>query len=374
MNLGILTYSCAENVGAVLQCYALKEFLKSQGHTANVINYQPDYLTDSYGVFHNYLSFSKRNGIYRALTRFRYDLLNYKINSKKYYVFEKFRNDFLDIDNMHIYRTKEEIEKVCSKFDIIITGSDQIWRNIPKINKIDPVFLLDFKKDNKIKTASYAASVGNISDISIENLIKKVKNIDSVSVREFDLKNVLVKNGIENVYCVLDPVFLLEDKKYDTIIKTSDILINEKYIFVYSLQKNDILISLVNKIVNEKYNGNISVIYYSRDKLLFECRKCSKLTVLSPSDFLKYIKYSSETVTNSFHGSAFSLIFNKNFYVVPHNTTGSRMYTLMEKAGLAERIVTEINDVTIKDINWDEVNSRLLKEKKDSIDFLINAI
>ena len=68
------------------------------------------------------------------------------------------------------------------------------------------------------------------------------------------------------------------------------------------------------------------------------------------------------------------LIGIKNFYVVPHNTTGSRMYTLMEKAGLAERIITEINDVTIKDINWDEVNSRLLKEKKDSIDFLINAI
>lgn len=77
MKVGLLTFSCADNVGAVLQCYALEEYLRDIGSEVEVINYCPYYLTDSYGVLHNPLDFITRHGLYHTLTRIRYEFFNY---------------------------------------------------------------------------------------------------------------------------------------------------------------------------------------------------------------------------------------------------------------------------------------------------------
>ncbi len=335
--VGILTFSCADNVGAVLQCYALKTYLESKKSDVQVINYCPYYLTDSYGYFHNPFDYIKRHNIYRTLTRIRYEIINYKKNRIKAVGFEDFRKNYLNIQEPR-YRTSDDLQHIAGVYDAIVVGSDQIWRNEPTFGTVDKAFLLDFLKNTDTKKFAYAASIGKIESSSDYIFKEELKSFEAVSVRESDAKEYLQKVTDMEIQHVLDPVFLIDKEKYDAIIENSQLNIDKPFIFVYSLENNPAIIEATNQLVYTMQEKDVEVLYYSSTPLKFNC-KHRRIHTLLPNDFLYYVKNSIKIVTNSFHGTAFSIIFGKEFYSVLHTLTGNRIKSLLAALNLENRIV-----------------------------------
>ena len=153
MKIGILTFHCAHNYGAVLQCYAMQEFLRSKGHDVEVINYRPNYLLKPYKIF-NVKRFSSKKPI-RILKGLILEFLLFPVRLKRFYGFENFINNKLILSKTV---TKESIP---SNYDIYIVGSDQIWN--PKITKgFDEIYFcrFPFEKGKKVDEEGIAGHAG----------------------------------------------------------------------------------------------------------------------------------------------------------------------------------------------------------------------
>lgn len=172
MKVGILTFHCANNYGAVLQCYALQEYLRSLGHEAYVIDYRPDYVVRRYKVF------SRRNWIVRDFKK-----TIKKLFSEPYLCIVRYkRNKRLESFiknryNLYPYSADKSV------FDAIVLGSDQIWNPNLTGKSFDEVF---FGKDFHCKKISYAASnrTESLSPAEEAFYIKHLAELDSIGVRE----------------------------------------------------------------------------------------------------------------------------------------------------------------------------------------------
>lgn len=373
MKIGILTYSCSDNVGAVLQCYALKTYIECLGHEVTVIDYRPYYLLDSYGVFHNPIDYSRRHGLYRALTRVRADVLHYSVNRERTKEFNAFRSRMLKMPSggdTH-YHTNADLVDTCDLYDAIIAGSDQIWRMVSDNVQIDEAFCLEFAKDAPVKKIAYAASIGKISRSQDMCFKTYLSNFQSISVRESEAKAYLDSLGIANISCVMDPVFLNRSEIYPA---QKSILPNNlregEYVFVYVLENDTRVVQAVNEYLD--YHPFDEVVYYSRERMVFS-KKAKRFKALSPELFISLIKYSSAVITNSFHGTAFSIIYSKDIYSIPHTQTGGRVRSLLSSLNLENRI-TEHGKIDEESINWERVGYLLNNEIHKSQDFLIQAI
>ena len=371
MKIGILTFSCADNVGAVLQCYALKSYLEKCNHNVEVINYRPYYLTDAYGIFHNPFDFMKRHGIYHTLTRIRYELCNYRINKPKTIAFNEFRQKYLGISSGGGYNSSVALTCLNGKYDAIIVGSDQIWGKASGKDSIDTAFLLDFISDSTTMKVSYAASMGQLNNDCRVIFKQYLDSFDRISAREKDLTEYLEIILEQKVFQVLDPVFLNGCSCYDRISSDGEAHIENDIIFVYVLEQNDMIPALVSRLVN-KADRKVQVIYYSREKISFNCN-AKRLAYITPGIFLDLIRNADKIVTNSFHGTAYSIIYKKDFYSVPHTKSGSRMSTLLEDLGLEYRLVDKHTE-TATEIKWDDVYSRLNCRIDNSKEFLRNSL
>ncbi|MCD8317941.1 MAG: polysaccharide pyruvyl transferase family protein, partial [Paraprevotella sp.] len=147
MRIGILTYSSAHNYGAMLQCYALQEFLKTLGHTVYVIDYRPDYF--QYGLFvgWKWISFSP----VKTWRKVRFQFHTFKCQRQRYLAFERFSKRYFHLKTLRLSYYQDDI-------DCFVLGSDQIWRK--NRGKFDPVYWGDFEESKGHKFISYAASMG----------------------------------------------------------------------------------------------------------------------------------------------------------------------------------------------------------------------
>lgn len=371
MKIGILTFSCADNVGAVLQCYALKSYLKNCGHAVEIVNYRPYYLTDSYGIFHNPFEFAGRHGLYHTLTRIRYELCNYRANKAKTMAFREFRQKYLGISSEGGYRSGADLSSLNGRYDALIVGSDQIWGKASDRNSVDTAFLLDFINDRTTRKISYGGSMGQLYGDSQGIFKQYLESFHGISAREKDLTDYLKTILKQKVFQVVDPVFLNDRPCYDKICSEQKTYKEKSIIFVYVLEQNDVIPAFVSKLVN-KAGQNVQVVYYSRKKISFPCN-AKRLEYLTPEIFLDLIRNADKIVTNSFHGTVYSIIYQKDFYSVPHTKSGSRMSTLLEDLGLPRRLVDEYTEPADK-IQWDEVYEKLNSRIDESKEFLRNSL
>lgn len=369
MKIGILTYQYAINYGAVLQAYALKKFLESRSNEVEIINYNTNYLYLSNRTFYQKLKTSVW-GILRNILG----------GNKKIEALDIFRQRYLELNPCQI-TTKEKLQEYVSSnnFDSFIVGSDQVWNN--SINGNDDSYFLSFaSSETKI---SYAASFG-VSDLTgydIELLKNNLKSFKAISVRENTAKKMLNNIGIQNVSVVLDPVFLLEKEKWDELAGYGS---NEgPYILCYVMPGDT---SLEKKIRE-------TAIEYSRKtgwKIIYIGRKEYKRFIpdgydyigASPIEFIRLIRDARIILTNSFHGTAFSLIFQKQFFSFANTSlTGemqlsSRICDLLWEIGLADHIIGQKdNSYNIDNhIDYNKVNSNIDSLRNKSLSFLISSI
>lgn len=356
--IGIFTFHRAHNYGALLQAYALQTFLE-RSHDVYFIDYYNSNVYNGYKVFKPI----GRN-ILKWPVRIYNNIANYKVNIRRNKVF----NNFI-VNNLKICKNSK---KTYENFDVLITGSDQVW-NSYITGGLKDEYTLNVGGSN-LKRISYAASVGNINIVKDNKdlYVKKLNKLDYISVREQELKELLSEYlDDKKVTNVLDPTFLLTSDEWNKIIESNE-KVKDKYILAYVVKPNDEYVKIVNELSKKTglkvicFDNNISENILERS--IFS----------DPFDFIRLIKNAEYIVTTSFHATVFSIIFNKNFWVVPHSATGSRVTELLNKFKLTDRVVNSLEEFEKKEIdvaiNYQKVNSIIEIESNKSKDWLLNSI
>lgn len=362
MNLGIITFQFAINYGAALQAYALQKYLIGKGDRCDVINYLPEDHVNKYKVrakISRSIKSKRLKEILKLVRYFIFDYKEYKTKSKKFH-------DFVD-KNIELSEETYFCNSIISVYDCIICGSDQIWN--PEITGgFDPMY---FGTNGTVKKISYAASVGDLNSLDNSNdkniFLQLVQKMDCIGVREQSLKQYLQSNGIFNVSVVCDPVFLINKDDYLSLIKPVEF---SNYLLIYQLERYSHTYDIAKKIAKER---NLQIIELCGTPIgRFHDSKV--ICDASPTEFLSLIYYSDFIVTNSFHGTAFSLIFNKQFYCTLSRQRNERILDLLSAVRLEDRIVDSNNTPASDIINYDLVNITLQGIKNQSEEYLERAV
>lgn len=356
----ILTFHNAKNYGATLQAYALKETLKELDVSPEFVNYENERILADYKLI-------KTN----SLKSFFSSLWYLPRNLKRKRSFKSFSDTYLDTTSK-VYLNKEEIEQDIEMGDIFVAGSDQIWNPL-LTDGLSDIYTLNFENKN-IKKIIYGASLGNEELLQKHMLAfkEKLKGLDLISVREKSIIKPLEEICGKEIAQVLDPTLLLSKEKWDKLIDENEVvhLPKEKYILVYTLFESDEVTKIANFLSSKT---GLKVVHFRK----YNTYKNEHMSLYryGPVDFINAFKNAAYVITNSFHGTVFSLIFERKFYSVLPKERAGRIKDLLQDLGLASRIVSSEKEINIDlDINYDLVHEKIEVLKSKSKDFLKKGV
>lgn len=364
--IGIITFHRADNYGAVLQAYglthAVRKIIQNKEYDCKceVIDYVNQAIDSRYHI-------RTLSEIPRLKTKIKHILI------RKYLIqnqlnFNVFRKTFLPIScKKYDYKNVSEIE---NDYDILITGSDQVWNGLLTLD--DKTYFLDFSNKRNKKIA-YAASAGS-EKYFLSKLAEYKSTLDTfsnISVRENQLFDIMIEQGYKQTQRVLDPVFLLDKSDYE-FIESNHNIVQGKYILIYVIAFEKELYKFAQKL-SEK--TGLKIVYINVDKP----KKAGVVNLrnVSVPHFLTLIKNASYVVTSSFHGIAFSLIYNREVYYqlsMCKDNFNSRVETLIQIAGIQGRDVTSTVEIGKNPIEWEKVNTALNEMRKQSEFFLERSV
>lgn len=356
----IKTITCHDvyNYGASLQAYALMKYLQSQGHDVEIIDYKPDYLSQRYNIWSISVRFSQN-----TLLKIVYYLIKIPqrliVDSSRKKAFDKFTKSYLS-RTQKTYHTNEELKANIPQAEIYLAGSDQIWNSMYPNGK-DPAFYLDFAPKASVK-ASYAASfsVKYIEEGYAELVSSWIQQLDYISVRESSGMTILQSIGIMRGMQVMDPVFLLPLDEWNKLAAFSNVTMQGKYILIYDFENNPELECFTKELSRKTGYRIVSIKDYRKQKYADKC-----VNNAGPREFIELINNCEIFVSNSFHGTAFSIIYNKEFYVFNriHQEVNSRMIDLLSSLNLNDRLIDKDKKQDFSEkINYAEVNILLKRE------------
>lgn len=355
-----LTRHTVSNYGSVLQAYATQTAIEKLGFNAVCINY---YRSDEKPkrLVRTLLECSPWNK--NALTRMVYMLTQKPVYAFAGKRFEQYRKIVKVTDRE--YNCEQDLTADCPKADIYMTGSDQVWNTIT-CNQIDPVYFLSFLKGDQ-KRVAYGASFGGstVKDGDREIMSSLLKKYSSVAIRENSGIKIANELGI-NVTQVLDPTFLLTKSEWEKLIVKREC--KEKYVLVYQLHPN------------KNFDKYAKAFAKSKGLKLYRISSCFHHAVRSGrfvccppvEEFLWYIKNAEYFLTDSFHGTAFSIGLNTQFVNVLPKSYSERISSILQLIGYENRVLKDYNDFKIADvkIDYDKVNQKIEEERRKSCGIL----
>lgn len=306
MKIGIVTQPLLNNYGGVLQNYALQNVLTDFGHRVVTIDFQ--YKSTPFWKY--LLSWMKTIVLFFISGRKR-QFAKLKKQECRLPCFDSFVLQY--IKKTQMVKRFAQLKGGEKKFDVIIAGSDQVWR--PRYSPDICAAFLNFVKGGE-KRLSYAASFGvdewEFTPKQTKICAELAKKFDAISVRENSGVDLCKKHLGVDATCVLDPTLLL--KKEDYLQLCQDVPINaNRFMAVYVLNLNDSVKATYEKIAKEK---NLEVKYFAAD---------AKAT-LSVPEWLAMFRDASYVVTDSFHGTVFSIIFEKEFKCIYNEARGAARF------------------------------------------------
>lgn len=318
MKIGILTFHCAANYGAILQSYALQETLKKLGHEVFILDYRPMFLISPYKAFN-----IRRKSFKELIRAFLVTPKRYK----RLCQFRKFEKENLNLCPFEDY----------DSMDAIVVGSDQVWSSVLNYGNFDRTYFLDFPLNSHIRRISYAASAGSSEQFEKaldRGILDNIKNFESISVREKSLGQVLKKHipTVDPVE-VLDPVLMAGKEPFMRFIDKT-LVPNQKYVLAFFLGYNP-EIAEYGQLIATRHNAILINIASMSESFGHGIRE-----TLSIPQFLSLIYFAEHIVTPSFHGTAFSILFQKSFTSVGLSKEHSeRSRSLLKKIGLEDNFV-----------------------------------
>ena len=296
--IGILTYHDSDNYGSVLQAYALSHYVNSLGANCEIINYRKPEVKKLYNIWKRPTS---RNAILTDI----FQIPQYIKLKKRKENFEKFRKKYLPLSKT-LYTKKEDLKN--SEYDLYIVGSDQVWNT--NIVDFDSSYLLDFTNERKFAyAASFGSSIKNIDSFyPYKHLFEK---FDKITVRESAGKKLCEDQLNLSVDLVCDPVFLLSADEWRKLKAPN--FINEDYIFCYFAGGVSTEMEKFSKNLALKHNCKRVIVTF--DWHDWNKKDQIKSFESGPQEFISLLDSAKFVCTNSFHGTAFSIILNKKFFV-----------------------------------------------------------
>jgi hypothetical protein len=369
------------NYGACLQAYALQQMIEELKYKCYIINYNPPegYIQPSRGVRKfakqclNMLPVGcipKRYRDYFASGRYGFDRQ-----------FEKFRTRHLKFDSKRI-RDEKGIIQNPPEMDLYVCGSDQIWNPV-FYGGNNPVYLLQFVPEGKRRIA-YAPSIG-LSEFPEEYRLDfrfNLQKFDVLSVREESGRRIVEDVCGVSCKCVLDPTLLYGADRWSSLSEASSIRMDEPYMFCYIFGDREYEYELAEALSQA---ANLPVVAIPFNDRWDRFPGVKLIRSAGPQDFLKLIQHAQLVITDSFHATAFSINYHKNFWTLyrdsAENKAGmnSRIINILELLGLQGRLLDEHAEASRsvnvdEQICWGDVDEKITILRKDSIDYLKNAL
>jgi hypothetical protein len=359
--IGVLTLPLKGNYGGVLQAFALTTFLKKNGYDAILIDRQ-------WNIQQSGISYLIKKVIY-------HHLLIRKVKS--------FCAKWINPKTKKIVSQEQMNELNDFGFDAVVVGSDQVWR-VEHTVGVGNNYFLDFIKNKRTKKISYAASFGKDSVDGDADKLSKIasllKEFTAISVREES--GVKICDEVFNAEAkqVLDPVLLLNSDDYLPIINKSSSKLS-KTLTTYVLDASDKNNKIIQDVSDSLELNAVSINYKKDPGLLLKRKSLDFYNYMYPSvsNWLRGFRDAEFIVTDSFHGTIFSILFKKQFLVIGNEKRGlARFNSILGKLGLMDRLITNKNkynrEVLSKPIDFKLIHEKLEKEKTFSKSFLLEAL
>lgn len=347
MKIGILTFCFAHNYGAVLQASALKRYIESMDEDNHVtmINYAPKRISHIYSLNPLVQSSSIRSIIKH--------FLQLPKRFKQYQMFERYIQELTD--NHPQITNSDSLASELEKFDALVCGSDQIWNT--KITGDVTDYFFDSKK-SRAKRIAYAASFGSnkLTQFQKQVINQLLPFFFGVSLREEDGLQDVTSVVKSNVPVVVDPVFLQDQEYWTEEAGKSRFQTNKKFILYYTLKSNPELIKKT-EFIAKSLEIEIFTIHPTgvRSKI-----NGKFLKGIGPREFLWLIKNATCVCTDSFHATAFSLIFQKTYFHIKNDGKESRVESILKRMKCYESCHAEIGSIDVLD--FQKLDPLLLKE------------
>ena len=377
--VGIITIVKVNNYGAELQAFATQKALQEMGYEAEIIDY-PFYKNPrhrvtrrSRPVFH--LPFKKRlaEWLYPKVNNMRRVLQHNEDDDIRRLRFELFHKEHTRFSRE--YRTIESLYSAKMDYDAYVVGSDQVW-NPNNYTSLDPYFL-KFAPNDKVRL-SYASSIGlsELPEGTKAYYREAFRGLDAIRVREENAVEIVEETSGVKAQWVLDPTLLLggdEWQKYAIEVRG----IPRRYVLIYEITPCAYVKTLAKHIAAEK---GCRVVRINREAVREENNEdVLNVMVAGPAEFLWLFAHAEAVVTNSFHGTAFSVNMEKDFFVVTpaRKKNNSRQKSLLKLVGLEDRLLVENAGLPEKvdyAVDYDKVRPLLEKAREANRKYLKEAI
>lgn len=345
---GILTLSAAQNYGAVLQSFSLMRFLQENYGDTEIISFTPQFIIGRYKLIR-----INKASIMSIIISLAKGIIKLPVPLMTRLRFVSFRKKYCQYSKRKYFGTITDDE-----YDQYIVGSDQVYNLTLTRNDVN--FFLPFVQDVN-KKATYAASIG-LDRVSVEQkkiLAEGLKEFSHISIRESAGAEVI--KGIfqdKEIFTNIDPVFL-HDKEFWSNI-AADYTKKKRYVLIFAFEAIEQCIEIAKLKFSEYSIIRIADAVTKYDPSIINQKG------VGPKQFLGLIKNAESIITDSFHGCAFSILFEKTFYVIPYEKTTSRMTNLLTRLGLDNRLVVPDKRMSDDIIDYESVKEKIEMEKKSA--------
>ncbi|NLL04346.1 MAG: polysaccharide pyruvyl transferase family protein [Clostridiaceae bacterium] len=309
MKLGILTFQFAHNYGALLQAYSLKKYLEEKLNShVEIINYANRRLKNAYSL---------------VPVKSVKSIMKVPIKILQYNKFVKFLKDYIEIEGAFFQKIDFD------KYDIVIVGSDQVWNTNITFN--DYTYFIN-NDNSKLKKVSYAASIGTegFEQSNVRDIVEMLSKFSLISVRETSAQEYLKSDLGITSELVVDPVFLHSKQFWSKLANKINFIKPNQYILYYAL-KGDSILDMECKDLENSTGLPVYIIHPTCRKL---ARSGKLLINVGPREFLYAIMNARYVVTNSFHATAFSLIYEKDIRFTVIDKKSNRVISMLESFGI----------------------------------------
>lgn len=352
MKIGVLTFHRAINYGAVLQAYALQEVLHKLGHEVTIIDYRQPRVERT-----DRKPFGKNDKIDLLKGFHLRSWWQYDENKERTIARRQRFDDFL--------KKYFVLSEPCTKdnipaLDAYIVGSDQVWNSVI-CDGLDPVYWGDFSRPVNSNLISYAAStsVKDLEKQEPKQIQRLLQNFDHISVRE-DATGIYINNSFNipsKAFTVLDPTLLADESIWSQFDNSK--YKDQKYVLFFGARAC----------------SEYPTVLLDKAKSLAAQLDCDVMNINfnsdTPVDFVNKFRYASAVVTSSFHGVAFSLIFNRPLYAVQYGDEQDARYVNVLKSVEADSMLVGLQqDVNPQYFDYTAINAKLKEIRKNSLDYL----
>lgn len=360
MNIVVVTLHRVYNYGSVLQAYATQKILENLGHKVQIIDYVTAQRTKKRILFSSSVT-ARKNGIGKL---FFIGLKMLSIMFKEF-TFGSFVRKQLNLTKKYI--TESDLKRDPPVADVYMTGSDQTW-NSNYNEGVDGGFFLSFAPENATKIA-FVSSFGKdkLDENEIEVTKRYINRYTALSVREESARFILSKLGRDDAVQLIDPTLQISKDEWKQLASRK--LIKGPYLVLMLLYNEDCnATKYARQIADEKHLKLVKISWEMKKPKMVD----KLFTHRSPSVFLSLFSNADYIVTNSFHGLAFAINFERQFIIVPRLEYNSRIESLLKLTGLQNRMIESPEQLSEfrNEINYEGIKEIIKQERLKAESFL----